>query len=140
MRIAYFMLGLFACHGFAAPQASPGQWEVTTKTSVQGPQAMTMPTNTVKFCMKPEDAKDVSKQVMAGKTMASTECKKMETKLDGDTVKYSMHCDGHTPLDLNGEVTYKSNAYAGKSHIEMTGPRGKMTVDSEFSAKRLGDC
>ena len=43
---------LMSSAALAMPQATPGQWEITTKMTMTG-MNMQMPAQTVKFCMKP---------------------------------------------------------------------------------------
>lgn len=140
LSAAYALFGVVAVQ--AAPTATPGQWEFTTKSTMQAPMTMAMPANTTKFCIKPEDVKDLSKQTMAGggRGPMPENCKMLDQKVSGDTVTYKMHCDGKSPIDVAGEVSYQGDTYQGKSQVEMKGPEGLMKVSTEFSAKRLGDC
>jgi len=133
-------LGLVAAQ--AAPTAMPGQWEFTTKSTMQAPMNMAMPATTSKFCIKPEDVKDLSKQTMAGagRGPMPENCKMLDQKVAGDTVSYKMHCDGKAPIDVAGEINYQGSSYQGKSQMEMKGPEGLMKVSTEFSGKRIGDC
>ncbi|WP_269530921.1 DUF3617 family protein [Chitinimonas sp. BJYL2] len=125
----------------AAPQATPGQWEMTSKVSMSG-MKMAIPPNTVKFCIKPNEVKDLTKQAMGGPQGApSKDCKMLENSVSGATVKFRMRCEGPHQSDIAGEVSYAGNSYKGKTVIDTTaGPQGKMRMTNEFSAKRIGDC
>ncbi|QDQ26077.1 DUF3617 family protein [Chitinimonas arctica] len=137
-----FAVGLFCLAAqsvFAAPQPSAGQWEITTTVNMPG-MNMKIPPQTVKFCLKPEDVKDHSKQMGAPQGQASKDCKMLENSISGDTVKYRMRCEGKQVSDISGEVSYGSNSYKGHTDITTSGPQGKMQMKNEFTAKRLGDC
>ena len=42
---------------------------------------------------------------------------------------------------MSGEMTYSGNSYSGKSRMEMAGgPQGNMVINSEYSARRIGEC
>src|SRR6218665_1904515 len=97
----------------AAPQATPGQWEMTSKTSISG-MNVAMPPTTVKFCIKPNDVQDLSKQAMGGQPGGGKDCKMMENSVSGNTVKYRMRCEGAQKSDIAGEVSYAGNSYKGK--------------------------
>lgn len=127
---------------FAAPTATPGQWEFTNKVTMLAPMNMAMPAATTKFCLKPEDVKDMSKQTMGGGQGKMPEnCKMLDQKVEGNTVRYKMRCEGKPPTEVSGEVSYSGNTYVGKSTVDMSaGPQGAMKMAMEFSAKRIGDC
>ncbi|WP_460533998.1 DUF3617 domain-containing protein [Chitinimonas naiadis] len=141
-RTAFASLScLLAASALAVPQATPGQWEITTKMTMQGAN-MNIPAQTIKFCMKPSDAKNIERQAMGSGPQGpkNKDCKMIEQNVSGDTVSFHMRCEGKAPTDIQGQVTYGANAYKGKSEVDATGPRGKMHMTSEFSARRLGDC
>ncbi|HEY9104923.1 DUF3617 domain-containing protein [Chitinimonas sp.] len=132
---------LMSSAALAMPQATPGQWEITTKMTMTG-MNMQMPAQTVKFCMKPSDAKNIERQAMGGGQHgpANRDCKMLDQNVSGDTVSFHMRCEGKNPTDIQGTVTYGANSYKGKSEVDTTGPKGKMHMTSEFSARRIGDC
>jgi hypothetical protein len=133
------LIGGLAC---AAPQATPGQWEITAKIHMDGTMKMDMPATTVKVCLKPEDVKDPTKQgFMNGPAgQQNHQCSKVDSSVSGDTVKFHMRCEGKHATEISGDVTYSGDAYKGHSVIDTDTPQGKMHMTNEFSGKRIGDC
>lgn len=137
--IAVFAL-CAAASVYAEPQATPGQWEITTKMSMSGAQKMEIPPMTVKICLKPEDVKDWRKQAMGDRNAQNKDCKILEQNVSGNTVKFKMRCEGKQPTDIAGEVTYQGKAFSGKTTINSATQQGPMTIRSDVSAKHIGDC
>lgn len=135
-------LALAATTTLAAPQATPGQWEITAKMHMDGKMKMDMPPHTMKLCLKPEDVKDPARQgFMNGpRGEHNPDCKQIDTSMSGDTVKFHMRCEGKHPSDITGEVTYGADHYQGHTVIDADTPQGKMHMINDFSAKRLGNC
>lgn len=136
------LLLTYAACAQAAPQATPGQWEVTMSMHMDGKTKMDMPAMTTKFCMKPQDVQDPTKQgFMSGPHgQQNPNCKKVDSSVSGDTVKFHMRCEGAHASDVQGEITYGTNSYKGHTVIDADTPQGKMHMNNEFSAKRIGDC
>lgn len=135
------LTALVVTPSFAAPQATPGQWEVTSKMTMEG-MPMAIPPNTMKYCIKPEDAQKIDKQIAMGpKGQPNKDCKMVDQSVSGDTVKFHMRCEGQHATDVAGEMTYSGTTYQGKVTINADGgPQGKMKMTNTFNAKRLGDC
>ncbi|MBV8659907.1 MAG: DUF3617 family protein [Burkholderiales bacterium] len=132
---------LLACAtALAAPQATPGQWETTSKVTMSG-MNHDIPPVTVKMCLKPSDVKDVQKQLSSGPHgQANKDCKMVDNTISGDTVTFHMQCTGQHKSDIRGTVTYGKDSYQGSTQIDATGPNGTMHMTNQFTAKRIGDC
>jgi hypothetical protein len=126
----------------AAPQATPGQWEITAAMHMDGKTKMDMPPHSMKICLKPQDVADPSKQGFMGGPHGqhNPDCKKVDSSVSGDTVKFHMRCEGQHASDIAGEITYGPNSYKGQTTVDVDTGQGKMHMISNFSAKRLGDC
>lgn len=142
IRLAAVLLALSAT-AYAMPQAAPGEWEISAQMHMDGKTKMDMPPTKVKFCMKPQDVQDPTKQgFMHGpqRQGQAPNCKKIDSSVSGDTVKFHMRCEGANASDIQGEITYTADSYKGHTVIDTESPRGKMHMVNDFSAKRLGDC
>jgi len=125
----------------AAPTANPGQFEVTTSMTMNGPQGtMNMPATTTKVCIKPEDAGNFQKHFSSGPRGQNKDCSVIDQSASGDTVTFHLKCEGKTPSEVKGTVTYASDGYKGHTDIDATTPRGEMHMSNDFSAKRVGGC
>ncbi|MFC4161082.1 DUF3617 domain-containing protein [Chitinimonas lacunae] len=141
MRLIALFALIAASAAHAEPQATPGQWEITTKMSMSGAQKMDMPPMTVKFCLKPEDAKDWRKQTMANdQSGQNKDCKILEQNVSGNTVKFRMRCEGKQATDIAGEISYQPKSFNGRTTINTQTGQGNMTIRNEFNARHLGNC
>ena len=120
-----------------APDISPGEWEITIATEMQGlPVAVPTPPMTFTSCVTPE--KPVPLQPQQG-----SQCSVLETKTEGDTVTWRIRCDDGQggSYDGSGRIVYKSDRVEGEQTMTMTGMGDtpiKMT--SKMKGRRLGPC
>ena len=109
-----------------------GLWEstVTTTSSFAGTQ-----TNTNQECL-------VSDEFDPAQMLGSEEnCEITESTLSGDTLTFSMVCDMQGGQGaMTGLYQSDGDIGSGTMKMEMTFGQQTMTMDSEMTAKRLGDC
>lgn len=119
----------------APPNMQAGMWEITTTTEMPG-MPMKMPPQTMRQCYKAENMKDAKETVPVDKT-----CKMDDFKQNGNTVNWKVNCktDGVAMVGT-GEITYAGQSYSGKMTVK--GNAGGMAISmvSQYSAKRVGDC
>jgi hypothetical protein len=66
------------------------------------------------------------------------ECEMTDTKISGDTVTWSMKCNGQGgEMKGDGKITYKGDSFSGEMIITMA---GDMKITNKMSGLRLGDC
>jgi hypothetical protein len=122
----------------AESKVKPGQYTVTITMDMEGmPQQM--PPMTMQKCVTPEDAKDPSSVVRAGKGGHEHDCEMKDKKIEGNKVTWTMDCKqkGHG----TGSITISGDSYEAVTHLEMVDKSGtprKMT--STVKAKRTGEC
>ena len=114
-----------------------GEWEVKMEMDMPGLPAG-IPPMTTKQCITPSDAGDPQKALPPqGRGGNPGNCKISDYKIEGNTVSWSMACEGRQPMTGKGQFTYEQNAYTGTITMDMQG-RGTMTT--KYTGKRLGDC
>jgi hypothetical protein len=119
---------------YAAQGMEPGEWQITTTTSLpmmQSPQTMT---NTQ--CIKPEQAKDPL-GVMSGDRQG--DCRMVSPKYSGDRYTWEMRC---AQSGMSGTGTMRFGPGTMESEMRMSGTMGgqKMEMLTKMSGKRLGPC
>jgi Protein of unknown function (DUF3617) len=113
-----------------------GKWEVKMEMDMPGMPAR-MPPMTTTQCVTPEEAKDPQKSIpQSGRGRGNESCKVSDYKADGNTITWSMKCEGAEPMSGNGEFTYAGDTYTGVIKMDRAGQQ--MTM--KYSGKRIGDC
>lgn len=115
-----------------------GLWEITAKIEMAGMPGGSMPAQKVTQCITKKDA--VPQKGDSDKEM---ECKTTSTKVVGDTVNWSMKCQGKdgTTMDSQGSATYKGDKFDGVTHMTMAQPGQKpMKMTQRMSGRRIGEC
>lgn len=120
----------------ASPNLQDGLWEITSKTEMQG-MPMAMPMAPVKHtsCLTQKDA-------VPQKAEKNQQCKILDSRVDGNTVNWSMECRDHGQVVRStGKVTYAGSSFTGSSQTRIDHPgQGKMQINSQMTGKRVGDC
>jgi hypothetical protein len=136
MRYAVFaavVVGLSVSAMAQGPQRD-GRWEVRMEMEMPG-MPMKMPPMTTTQCVTKEQADDPQRSVPQGRGNQNN-CKVSDYKVSGNTVTWSMKCEGPEAMSGTGEITYGQNTYEGT--MKMT--REGQTMTMKYSGKRLGDC
>jgi hypothetical protein len=115
----------------AAAQAPGDQWELTVKMDMPG---MSMPARTVRMCMDKRAKDDAYVPHGAG------DCKVVDTKRSGNTVRYRMECSGKEPLTADGEMTWAGDSYSGKMHMVSKSQGEGFEMSQTFSGRKVGEC
>jgi hypothetical protein len=117
----------------ALAQQKGDQWELTVKMEIPG-MPMNVPPTTTRLCL----AKNARDEALV--PQKNDECKFVESRKTGDTLRYKMACTGKDPMTMEGEVTYAGDTYAGKS--KMTGSSGGQAFEMShtYSGRKVGEC
>jgi hypothetical protein len=108
-----------------------GKWEVTTRMEMPG-TSMSMPAVTSTQCLTKKDFVPQGSQ-------QGQECKITKTKVDGNTVTWTVKCSGQGgEVTGTGRMTYSGSSYKGT--IEMTMTQSNMKMISHINGHRIGDC
>lgn len=144
---ALVVAGLVSAAEQAGGPRRDGNWEVTMTMEMPGmPQGMGMPPTKTTQCITVADAADPQKSVPqrpAGRGGNPNDCKISDYKAVGNTVTWTMACDGARPMTGKGEFVYGPDHYTGTITMDMGrggsgGPGGAMAM--KYEGKRLGDC
>ena len=113
------------------PNMQEGKWEITTKTEMVG-MSMSMPPMTRTQCLTKKDFVPQDSQ-------QGQECKITKTKVDGNTVTWTVKCSGQGgELTGTGRMTYSGSSFKGTIEMTMTQPNVKMI--SHINGHLIGDC
>lgn len=137
---------LAAVPAFAAPQITPGEWEVRSKVtsiavsgmSPEMMQAMKGKGSVIRHCITPEQAEKTPEQLF--KATEGT-CSYSRFSMKGGRLDAVMQCaQPHGKMIGTIRGSYTPVSYQMVSEMKMTGPHGKMAMTSVGSGKRIGAC
>ncbi len=136
-----FSLVIVGCSGkqeSPAPSAKPsakgvnmqeGQWEITTTFEMTGVPGGTMKPQTFTTCLSQKD--------YVPKGGEQTDCSLQDSKVDGDTVTWSLVCKDST---AKGKVTYAGSTFDGVMETTMKEGGKDMTATMTMKGRHLGPC
>ncbi len=122
---------LVAASAFAQPPRMDGDWDVKVSMDMGG-KTMEMAN---RQCVTKEQAADPASAVPTG-PQGQKGCKVVDHKVTGQTVTFSMTCDGPAPVKTDAELVYKGDSYTGT----LTSVSAGRTMVMKLVGKRLGDC
>jgi len=115
----------------SGPNMQEGKWEVTTRMEMPG-MSTSMPAVTSTQCLTKKDFVPQGSQ-------QGQECKITKTKVDGNTVTWTVKCSGQGgELTGTGRMTYSGSSFKGTIEMTMTQPNVKMI--SHINGHLIGDC
>ncbi len=121
----------------ASPNMTPGLWEITVKSEIQGmPGGMGMPATTMTQCVKPADVQDGKRTV----PQQDPKCEMKDYKLQGSTASWRFECKGPEAMSGSGSMSYSGNSYSGTTKMSMKQQGRVINMTQSYSGKRLGDC
>ena len=114
-----------------APNMQEGKWEVTTRMEMPG-MSISMPEVTSTQCL-------TKKNFVPKGSQQGQECKITKTKVDGNTVTWTVKCSGQGGEVIGtGRMTYSGSSFRGT--IEMTMVQSNTKMISHINGHRIGDC
>jgi hypothetical protein len=118
------------------PNLQPGLWSYTNSSTIEGPMSIPPQTTSNQECLKQED-------LDKGVDMLDIPQKCTVTKADifRDSTDFAATCDmgGLTSL-YKGHASFHGDHLKGKMRSEMNTPLGKVIMNMDFKAKRIGEC
>jgi hypothetical protein len=115
----------------SGPNMQEGKWEVTTRMEMPG-MSISMPEATSTQCLTKKDFVPQGSQ-------QGQECKITKTKVDGNTVTWTVKCSGQGgEMTGTGRMTYSGSSFKGT--IEMTMVQSNTKMISHINGHRIGDC
>ncbi len=114
----------------SAPNIREGLWEITVITEMGN---MKMPAMTHTQCLTKNDF------VPKGVQQPGQECEITDTKVDGNTVTWTIQCTTQgAEMTGTGKTTYSGDSFEGTMVMSM--PQTNMEITTHMSGKRIGDC
>ena len=117
----------------------PGQWKVTTATTVNG---VVQPAPPKMRCISADQAADVAKTFGPVSGTVNSTCEAPQTETNGRVLKWRLQCRGTLDLDVDGEFNFD----APRHYTATVTSKGRMggqlvsDVKSELVGERVGDC
>jgi len=129
---AMFLYGTFV---FAGVNLHEGLWEITTTLEIPG-MPMKIPPQIHTKCLT---EKDMVKDMVPKKEDQDKNCKITDTNIKGDTVTWTVKCQGEDAAEITGKTTYSGDTLEGTITIISDDPNvGK--IINHITGKRIGDC
>lgn len=115
----------------SGPNMQEGKWEVTTRMEMPG-MSISMPEVTSTQCLTKKDFVPQGSQ-------QGQECKITKTKVDGNTVTWTVKCSGQGgEMTGTGRMKYSGSSFKGT--IKMTMVQSNTKMISHIKGHRIGDC
>lgn len=118
------------------PNLAPGLWAYTNVTSISGPVSVSPQTTNNQECLK---QKDLDKGVDMLNIPQS--CTITQADIHRDNTQFAAVCNMSGMKSLyQGHANFHGDHLDGMMNSETDTPLGKMLMNMEFTAKRVGDC
>ena len=117
----------------ATSPVKPGKWQVTMEMDMPG-MPMKMPPTTITHCVTKEQVEHPESTIPKG--ARDQNCTVSDFKVDGNTVTWSMKCEGKEPVTGTGKITYDGDTYDGMMKLHVR----DMDMTTKYKGKYLGEC
>lgn len=118
------------------PNINPGLWQHKTSMSLQGPMNMPPQVSTDKECITQTD---IDKGIDFIDLPSG--CNMTQVNIRRDSMDYGMQCDMQgLRADFTGTMRFNGHQMDGSMSSHVDTPMGKMTMQMETEAHRIGDC
>jgi hypothetical protein len=117
------------------PGYQPGEWEVTTVTTMKGlPMEVPAQKQTLRQCLD-------GKAAVPDTARKDEKCTVLEQKVEGGKVTWKIRCkDAQSTSEGQGEVTYSATSYAGTMTFVINAGGQTIKADMKMNGRRVGDC
>jgi Protein of unknown function (DUF3617) len=128
-----------AVAGAAETSIEPGQWKVTTNTTMNGG---TLPPQVKARCLSAEQAGDVGKTFGPTIGTVNSNCERMEFEPTGRTLKWRLKCTGQMDMDVAGVFNFDSPKHYTAIILTRGYMAGALTNDvkTELEGEYVGAC
>jgi hypothetical protein len=137
--ISFCVFGLMASAAKAEDLIEPGEWKVTSATTVNG---AVQPAPAKTRCITADQAASVAKTFGPVSGTVNSTCETPQSELNGHLLKWRLQCRGTLDLDVEGQFNFD-----GPRHYSATvTSKGRMAgqlisdVKSELEGERVGEC
>jgi hypothetical protein len=129
---AVLALPLTAMADTPTPNIVPGQWQITSTTSVEGDFPIPDQTESHRECILHADFQlfDVEE-----------ECELLEQNVSADGIDYRMVCHAEGgEANIDGRLDFLGERVEGSVNIHSQSPMGEMRMNMTINGVRLGNC
>jgi hypothetical protein len=123
-----------------ADDISPGLWQLTIETRVNGSSDFAPAPYTLSQCFTASDASDPSRVLGQAANPGASDCAYTEKAYQGSTFRFTMRCAGNFGLVSRGEVSFTATTLDGT--ITATADLGgqKTEFSNRIRGRRVGGC
>lgn len=120
-----------------SPNLLPGEWEFTSKTTVEGDLPIPDDSETNRECLTQETIDEANADFI----QEEEGCELLEHSADRDSMSYTMSCTGEGgEATVTGNMRYMEDRAEGSMRMETATPVGDLVMDTEIEGQRIGDC
>lgn len=120
-----------------SPNITPGQWEFTSTTSVQGDMPIPDQTETHQECIAQGDIDDEEFSFIE----EEEGCELLEHEVTVDGLDYRMVCRAEGgEANIVGRMDFLGERAEGNVDILVDSPAGEMNMTTTMEGRRIGDC
>lgn len=120
-----------------SPNLTPGEWEFTSNTTVEGDLPIPDESETNRECLTQETIDEAHSDFI----QEEEGCEMLEQSADRDAMNYSMSCTGEGgEATITGNMKYMQDRAEGSMRVETATPMGDMIMHTEIEGQRIGDC
>jgi hypothetical protein len=133
------VLPLLAVPAAAETSIEPGQWKVTTTTTMNGGA---MPPQVKGRCLSAEQAGDVGKTFGPTIGTVNSNCERTEYEATGRSLKWRLKCKGQIDMDVAGDFNFDSASHYTATILTKGWMAGSLMSDvkTELEGEHVGAC
>jgi hypothetical protein len=133
------LCALVAPAAAAETSIEPGQWKVTTNTTMNGG---TLPPQVKARCLSAEQAGDVGKTFGPTIGTVNSNCERSEFEATGQKLKWRLKCTGQMDMDVAGVFNFDSPKHYTAIILTRGYMAGALTNDvkTELEGEYVGAC
>jgi hypothetical protein len=117
----------------------PGQWKVTSATTVNG---TIQPAPPKLRCITADQAVDVAKTFGPVSGTVNSTCETPQLKMNGRVLKWRLQCRGQLNLDVEGQFNFDSPRHYSATVVSKGSMGGQLVSDvkSQIEGEHVGEC
>jgi hypothetical protein len=137
--LSFCVFALMAGAAQAEDFIEPGQWKITTSTTMNG---VTSPPQAKTRCITPDQAADVAKTFGPVSGGVNSTCETPQSAMNGRELKWHLQCRGALDLDVEGQFNFDGPRHYSATVISKGRMAGQLISDvkSDLVGERVGEC
>ncbi len=137
--MALCVVALAAGTAEAEDLIEPGQWKVTSTTTVNG---VVQPAPAKMRCITADQAGDVAKTFGPVSGTVNSTCYTPQSEMNGRMLKWRLQCRGTLDLDVEGQFNFDGPRHYSATVTSKGHMAGQLISDvrSELEGERVGEC